>query len=80
MTNPILDELTTTVTNTEGVIESATAFINGVPALIDAAVQKALEGGATPEQLAPLTQLSADLKAKADALAAAVAANAPPTP
>jgi hypothetical protein len=78
---PIIDATIAQVTSTEGVIDSATVLINGFQAMLQAAVSQALANGATSAQLTPLTQLSADLKAKSDALAAAVAANTPaPTP
>jgi len=74
MPNQILDDLTAAVTKTEGVEDSAIAFIQGVPALIQAAVDKAIGNGATEAQLAPFAQLSTDMVAKADALAAAIVA------
>lgn len=75
--NPDLQALLDETTDVESVLDSATTFITGVPALIDAAVQKAVGNGATEEQLKPLSQLSADLKTKADAVKAAIAANTP---
>jgi hypothetical protein len=72
-----IDALVTAVENFETVADGATALITGFQARLDAAVAAATANGATAEQLAPLTQLSADVKAKADALAAAVTANAP---
>jgi hypothetical protein len=75
MANKILDDLTTSVTKIEGAADSAIAFIQGVPALIQAAVDKAIGLGATEAQLAPFAQLSTDLNAKADAIGAAIAAN-----
>lgn len=79
--NPDLQALENQVTATQGVLDSATVFINGVPGLIQAAVDKAIAGGATAAQLAPLSQLASDMKAKSDALTAAIAANSPaPTP
>lgn len=70
----VLDDLAAQVTATQGVEESAVAALNGVADRIAAAVAKALENGATAEQLAPVTDEVASLKASADALAAAVAA------
>ena len=75
MPNPVLADLTTAVTNTEGVIDSAIALINGIAAKIQAAVDAALLNGATAAELAPLVAVKDDLIAKSDALAAAVAAN-----
>ncbi len=74
-TNPTIDALTAQVTASETVEASATLLINGFQARLQAAIDKATAGGATAAQLAPLTQLSADLKTNSDALAAAVAAN-----
>lgn len=73
---PITD-LTAQVTSTETVIDGATTLINGFQARLDAAIAAALNGGATAEQLAPLTGLSSDLKTHSDALSAAVVANTP---
>jgi hypothetical protein len=70
-----LDALAKEVTDTVGVEESAVAALSGVEAKIEAAVAKALENGATAEQLAPVTDELAALKAAREALAAAVAAN-----
>ncbi len=78
--NPTIDALVTQVTASEDVIASATLLINGIPVLLQAAIDKALAGGATAAQLAPLTALNTDLKAKSDALAAAVAANTDAAP
>lgn len=71
----ILDQLTQEVTDTVGVEESAIVALDGVAARIEAAVAKALENGATAEQLAPVTAEVASLKATRERLAAAVAAN-----
>lgn len=79
MANPILAELEATVRNTNGVIDSAIAFVNGVPGLIQAAVEQALANGATAEELAPFTVLEADLEAKATDLANAIASNPSPS-
>jgi hypothetical protein len=76
--NPLdiaIDELTTEVSAITSVADSAIALINGIPALIDAAVEKALAAGASPEELGAITGLSENLKTKAAALAAAVEAN-----
>lgn len=63
------------VEDTVGVEASAVAALDGVAAKIEAAVAKALENGATAEQLAPVTDEVNALKAAREALAAAVAAN-----
>ncbi len=75
-----LTDLVTEVTDDETVMDSATTLINGFQTRLDAAVAAALAGGATAAELAPLTALSAELKAKKDALAAAVIANTPASP
>jgi hypothetical protein len=78
MANPTVPALIEEVTKAVGVMDSATAFINGVPALLSAAIAAALENGATAEELAPLTTLEQELELKHDALVAALAASAPP--
>lgn len=70
--NPLIEE----VKAIEGVVESATAFVNGVAARVQAAIDAALANGATAEQLAPVQAEVDAAKAKADLLAQAVAANA----
>lgn len=77
MANPNLTALIEEVTHTKGVIESATVFIQGVPALLQAAIDQALANGATEEELAPLQTLEAELEAKRTALETALAANSP---
>jgi hypothetical protein len=74
MAADLSDEIQT-IKDTEGVVESATAFINGMAARIQAAVDAALENGATAAELQPVTDEVTALKAKSDALAAAIAAN-----
>lgn len=61
----------------EAVDDSAIAFANGVPTLINNAVAAATANGATAEELQPLTDLAASLDAKSQALAAAILANTP---
>jgi hypothetical protein len=68
---PLIDEITAI----EGVDDSAIAFISGIAARIQAAVDAALANGATAEQLQPVVDLGVEAKAKSDALAAAIAAN-----
>lgn len=75
-----LTDLIAEVTRAETVEDSAVALVNGIPAMIQTAVDAALLNGATAAELQPLTQLAADLKAKDDALAAAVTANTPAAP
>lgn len=71
-----LDDLVLVVTNTEGVIESATAALNGYNDRLDALAAQ-LEAAGIDNTL--VVSMAAELKAKTDALAAAVAA-VPPTP
>lgn len=79
--NPTIDALVAQVQASDTVFDSAVAFINGVPGLISAAVAQALAGGATAAQLAPVTAVATDIKAKSDAIQAALTANTPtPTP
>jgi len=73
----VIDDLVAQATANESVEDSAVIVLNGLQAQIAAAVQTALANGATAAQLAAVTQVSTDLKAHADALAAAVAANTP---
>jgi hypothetical protein len=71
----VIDDLVAQAKVNEDVENSAAIVINGIGARIQAAVDKAIAGGATAEQLAPLTAEIANLKTHGDALAAAVAAN-----
>jgi hypothetical protein len=75
--SPAIQELTDAVTNATTVEASAMAFINGVPGLVTDAVTKALDNGATKEQLAPLSDLSKQLEAQSQALKDALTANTP---
>jgi len=75
-----LADLTTVINNAETVIDGATAFANGVPALIASAAAAAIANGATEEEIAPVSQLGVSLQAKADALAAALVANTTAAP
>jgi hypothetical protein len=77
MASPVLQDLIDKMTNAETVEDSAIAFIQGVPGLIQAAVDAALANGATAEELAPVAQVGTDLKAKSDALQQALQ---PPPP
>lgn len=80
MAAPILQPLEDQIAATDTVIDSAVVLINGIQAQIATAVQAAIANGATAAELAPLTDLNAGLKAKTDALAAAVQANTPTPP
>lgn len=75
--NPGLEQLRAQVESTNGVLQSATTFITGVPTLIQAAVQQAMANGATAEELQPVLDLGNQLQQNASALADAVAANNP---
>jgi len=80
MAPQVIDDLVAQATVNESVEDSAVIVLNGLQARIDAAVQAALAGGATADQLSAVTQISTDLKSHADAMAAAVAANTPAAP
>ena len=72
-----VDALTAQVKANNDLIDSATALINGIAGRIDAAVAAAVAAGANTADLAAITALSTELKAKDDTLAAAVTANTP---
>lgn len=65
-----LDALKAAVTNENTTIDSAIALINGLAAQV----------AALPADSAAIAQLASDIKAKGDALAAAVVANTPAAP
>jgi len=75
-----LTNLTTDVTNETSVEASAITLINGIPALIAAAVAAAQGAGATPAQLAAFATLGQQITASSANLAAAVTANTPAAP
>jgi len=68
-----LDNLTAEVAQVKTVAASAVALIQGFQSRLDAAIAAAKAG----DNSAALDQLSADLKASVDPLAAAVSANTP---
>jgi len=79
--NPTVDAVIQQITATDNVIDSATQLITGFHDVIAQAVKDALAGGASKEDLAPVTDALAQIKGKTDALAAAVEANtSPPSP
>lgn len=81
MPNANVQQTIDDMTQCQTVFDSALAFINSVPGLISTAVAAAVANGATEAELAPFTQLNADLSAKRDAVQAALLANTPtPTP
>ncbi len=67
---PAIDDLINAVAAEDVEIAKAVAMLNSIPALIDAAVATAMANGATAAQLAPLTDVKADVVAQAAALAA----------
>lgn len=69
----VLDDLKKAVDNAVAGEASAVVLINGIGARIQAAVDAAIAGGATAEQLAPVQAEVDALNASASALAAAVA-------
>lgn len=75
MPNPVLDALKAAVTRETEVVQSAVTLINGIAARVQAAVDAALANGATEAELQPVQDEVNTMKANADALAAAVAAN-----
>jgi len=76
-TPQVLTDLQTAVTNAVAGEQSAIVLINGIAARIQAAVDAAIAGGATKEDLAPVQTEVDALNASAAALAAAVAQNPP---
>jgi hypothetical protein len=75
MSNTVLAPLTEEVTQLITVAKGAEALINGIAARQQAAIDKALENGATAAELAPLTELQTAVVNERTTLAAAVAAN-----
>jgi hypothetical protein len=64
-----IDDLTAAIAAEDTLIDQAVAFIKGVPAVVQAAVDAAKAGND-----AALAQIQADVKAHADALTAALPA------
>jgi len=75
MTAPIVAELTATVSETVGVIKSATALIQGFKQKLADAIAAAIANGATEAELQPLVSLETDLEVGEKELAQAVADN-----
>jgi hypothetical protein len=69
----LIDQITPTV----GVLNSAKVYVEGVPALVQAAVDAALAANPGVD-LSGLTTLASDLTAGSNAVLAAMAANSPP--
>jgi hypothetical protein len=80
MPSPVIDQVITEMTNATTVEDSAIAFITGVPQMIADAVAKAIENGATAEELQPVSDVGNQLQTKSDALQAALVANTPSAP
>jgi hypothetical protein len=72
-----ITNLQTAVTADTTVEQSAITLLNGIPALITAAVNQALANGATSAQLTALTTLATTIQQNSTNLAAAVTANTP---
>jgi lysozyme len=72
-----LQNLQQTVANASGVEQSAMNLIQGIPALIQAAVQQAQANGATPQQLQAFADLNTQLQQNTQTLADAVAQQQP---
>ena len=77
MPSPILSALDAEVTNATTVMASASALIRGISTRIQAAVDAALQNGATAAELAPVQAEADALKASATDLASAVVENTP---
>lgn len=75
-----LTDLKAVVTENTTIKDLVIALINGIPALIDAAVQKALAAGATPEQLQAIKDVATGIRNNDTAIATAVQADTPTTP
>jgi hypothetical protein len=74
MANATLAEDLEQVRRTHGVLQSALLFIQGETARLQAAIDAALVNGATAEELAPLSAEVDAMEAKANEVAAAIAA------
>ncbi len=70
-----LSDLKDTVTAQTSIIDSAIAYIDGVPVLLQQAHDAGVAAGATPAQLGALSGLIANMKSESDKLKAAVVAN-----
>jgi hypothetical protein len=75
-----IDNLIQQVQRTTDVTESAVQTINGIAARLQAAIDAALRGGATPEVLAQLQREADTLHANSTRLADAIVANTPAGP
>lgn len=75
MTAPIVSELVQTVSDTVGVMKSATNLIRGFKQKLADAIAEALKNGATDAELQPLVTLETELETGEKDLAQAVADN-----
>jgi len=73
-----LDALRAGVKKVEDAEAAVLAFVSGIPALVQAAVDAALAAGATPEELAAFDELNARLVQEADQIAGDVVAGTDP--
>lgn len=76
--NELLANVQSDITAANTVIDGAMIFVQGVPGMIDAAVQAVIANGVTPEQLQPVSDLSDVLEQKAGALKTAMESGTTP--
>ena len=72
-----IQQLQQQVTNDTNATNAAVTLVNGIPAMIQQAVQQAQSAGATPQQLQAITAAVAAIQQNAQALGQAVTANTP---
>lgn len=75
-----LTNLTNAVAQETTVNQSAITLLNGIPGMIQSAVQAAVAAGADPASLASLNNLATSIAGNATSLASAVTANTPTPP
>jgi hypothetical protein len=75
-----IQKLRASITGLTTVDQSVVALVQGFDARMDAAVAKALDAGATEEQLAAIREATAAITGEAATLAQAVVANTPAAP
>lgn len=75
-----LTALTETVTRQKTVLDSATAMIEGLPALIEAAKEEGRASGMSPGQLEIFNTLKTAIETETAELEAALTANTPTPP
>jgi hypothetical protein len=79
MSQALVDQLIAAVAAEDVEVQKIIAYVKSVPGQIQNAVDAALAGGATAEQLSPLAAVIADIQAQTAAMAA-VEPVAPPAP